>query len=196
VHLLGALGQSVARGEVATERLRVEEGDEGNDRNRQPAEEEPATRQPVAGTTLWTVTGHLVGLSPQNGPVLVIRAMSPRPDALGDHNQRPPEPGFAPAGGSLPPKSSKHGPPGAAPETCASQGRAQGGGPRGNQGFPREASAAKLRYARSTLITFVVPGRFTAVPAVITTRSPGETRPLARAASVECAQRSSTSFAS
>jgi hypothetical protein len=30
-------------------------------------------------------------------------------------------------------------------------------------------------YASSTLITSVVPGRFTAVPAVITTRSPSDT---------------------
>jgi len=37
----------------------------------------------------------------------------------------------------------------------------------------------------STLITFVEPGMLTAVPAVITTRSPASTRPLSRAASTE-----------
>ena len=59
MHLLSAFGQSVAGGEVAAQRLRVEEGDEGDDRDRQPAQEEPATRQPVASTTLRTATGQL-----------------------------------------------------------------------------------------------------------------------------------------
>ena len=48
----------------------------------------------------------------------------------------------------------------------------------------------------STLITFVEPGMFTAVPAVITTRSPASTMPLARAASSERSQMSSTSSVS
>ncbi len=46
---------------------------------------------------------------------------------------------------------------------------------------------AARRQAMSTLITFVEPGMFTAVPAVITTRSPLATMPLARAASSEVA---------
>ena len=37
----------------------------------------------------------------------------------------------------------------------------------------------------STLITFVEPGMFTAVPAVMTTRSPGATIPVERAAAVQ-----------
>ena len=48
----------------------------------------------------------------------------------------------------------------------------------------------------STLMTFVPPGRFTAVPAVMTSRSPGATSPDSRAASIERAQRSSTSVVS
>ena len=45
----------------------------------------------------------------------------------------------------------------------------------------------------STLITFVEPGMLTAVPAVITTRSPDATMPHSRAASTDVSQRSSTS---
>jgi len=48
----------------------------------------------------------------------------------------------------------------------------------------------------STLITFVEPGMFTAVPAVITTRSPDATTPASRAAAIERDQRSSTSVVS
>ena len=44
------------------------------------------------------------------------------------------------------------------------------------------------------VMTLVVPGTLTAVPAVITTRSPGWTRPVARDASSVRAQRSSTSL--
>ena len=53
-----------------------------------------------------------------------------------------------------------------------------------------------LRRRSSTLITLVVPGRLTAVPAVMTTRSPSERLPLARATSSECSQSSSISRAS
>src|SRR4029453_18995999 len=52
------------------------------------------------------------------------------------------------------------------------------------------------RYTTSTLITLVEPGMFTAVPAVITTVSPGSTMPAVFAASIERVQRSSTFFAS
>src|SRR5215211_2104897 len=53
---------------------------------------------------------------------------------------------------------------------------------------------ASLCQAVSTLMTLVVPGTLTAVPAVMTTRSPGWTRPVARDASSVRAQRSSTSL--
>jgi len=48
----------------------------------------------------------------------------------------------------------------------------------------------------STLITFLDPGMFTAVPAVITTRSPDATTPASIAATIERDQRSSTSVVS
>ena len=44
----------------------------------------------------------------------------------------------------------------------------------------------------STLITFVEPGMFTAVPAVMTMRSPDLTMPLSRAAPIELARSTST----
>jgi hypothetical protein len=53
-----------------------------------------------------------------------------------------------------------------------------------------------LSYATSTLMTFVPPGMLTAVPAVITRRSPGRTMPDSRAAAIDLAHRSSTSVVS
>src|SRR5579884_53425 len=70
--------------------------------------------------------------------------------------------------------------------------------------LPRSHPAAFLRRAprscgywtTSTLITLVVPGMFTAVPAVITTLSPVSTIPASRAASTARRQSSSTSLVS
>src|SRR5688572_24890998 len=68
-------------------------------------------------------------------------------------------------------------------------------GARGSPGHGSRFSgrARAPSYAVSTLITFVEPGMFTAVPAVRTTRSPGSITPVLRAASSEVAQSSSTS---
>jgi len=60
--------------------------------------------------------------------------------------------------------------------------------------FPLARRSPASRYAVSTLMTFVEPGMFTAVPAVSTTRSPDSTMPASRAASIEWRQRSSTSI--
>jgi hypothetical protein len=54
--------------------------------------------------------------------------------------------GLGPAGGQVV-ASRESRSPGAAPETSELHLRSEGGGPRGNQGLPREASAAQLRYA-------------------------------------------------
>src|SRR5262249_49448021 len=73
-----------------------------------------------------------------------------------------------------------------------------GGGREGGGGGGRGGASAAVapRQAMSTLITLVEPGMLTAVPAVMTTRSPGCTRPLSPAASRERPQMSSTSVAS
>src|SRR3989304_5034848 len=80
-----------------------------------------------------------------------------------------------------------------APAPPHGQERAPGGGPTGGGELGRPgAGGGQGRQTTSTRIVLVEPGTLTAVPAVITTRSPDSTSPLRRAASRERAQRSAT----
>src|SRR6266540_5877689 len=75
-------------------------------------------------------------IGPRQGESIPQTGGSHAPNPLlGDHNERPPEPGFARREAHY--AAFEVRPPRAAPETRANPGRSQGGGTRGNQGFPR-----------------------------------------------------------
>src|SRR5207245_2424442 len=76
------------------------------------------------------------------------------------------------------------------PEPAGADAAAKANGPAAGHGpFRVRGRPGASSYASSTLITFVEPGMFTDMPAVITTMSPASTRPVARAASIERTQR-------